>query len=34
MKKAALAVFEIQPHLGAERAELKAYLPPRLLERL
>ncbi len=34
MKKAALAIFEIQPHLGADRAELKAYLSPRLLERL
>jgi phosphohistidine phosphatase len=34
MKKAALAVFEIHPHLGAGRAELKSYLPPRLLERL
>ena len=34
MKKAALAVFEIHPHLGADRAELKAYLSPRLLERL
>ncbi|MBK9087774.1 MAG: phosphohistidine phosphatase SixA [Holophagales bacterium] len=34
MKKAALAVFEISPHHGAGRAELKSYLPPRLLERL
>ena len=34
MKKAALAIFEIHPHLGESRAELKAYLPPRLLERL
>jgi phosphohistidine phosphatase len=34
MKKASLAVFEIHPHLGAGRAELKSYLPPRLLERL
>jgi phosphohistidine phosphatase len=34
MKKAALAVFEIHPHLGTGRAELKSYLPPRLLERL
>jgi phosphohistidine phosphatase len=34
MKKAALAVFEVHPHLGAGRAELKSYLPPRLLERL
>lgn len=34
MKKASLAVFEIHPHLGTGRAELKSYLPPRLLERL
>jgi phosphohistidine phosphatase len=34
MKKAALAIFEIHPHLGTSRAELKSYLPPRLLERL
>ncbi len=34
MKKAALAIFEIHPHLGADRAELKALIPPRLLERL
>lgn len=34
MKKAALAVFEIHPHLGTARADLKAYLTPRLLERL
>ena len=34
MKKAALAIFEIHPRLGTGRAELKAYLPPRLLERL
>ena len=32
MKKAALAIFEIPPHLGAGRAELKGYLTPRLLE--
>jgi len=34
MKKAALAVFEVSPHLGADRAELRSYLPPRVLERL
>ncbi len=34
MKKAALAIFEIHAGLGAGRAELRAYLPPRLLERL
>jgi len=34
MKKAALAVFELHPHLGPGHAELKSYLPPRLLERL
>ncbi|MBK8598378.1 MAG: phosphohistidine phosphatase SixA [Holophagales bacterium] len=34
MKKAALAIFEIHAELGAGRAELKGYLPPRLLERL
>ena len=34
MKKAALAVFELHPHLGPGDAELKSYLPPRLLERL
>lgn len=34
MKKAALAVFEIHRSLGADRAELKALIPPRLLERL
>ena len=34
MKKASLAVFEIHRHLGADRAELKSYTPPRLLERL
>jgi len=34
MKKASLAVFEIRPQLGADRAELKSYLPPRILERL
>ena len=34
MKKASLAVFEIVPHLGSDRAELRSYLPPRLLERL
>jgi hypothetical protein len=34
MKKAALAVFEVDPHLGADRAELRSYLPPRVLERL
>ncbi len=34
MKKASLAVFEIDPHLGPDRAELKSYLPPRLLEHL
>jgi phosphohistidine phosphatase len=34
MKKAALAVFEIHAHVGAGHAELKSYLPPRLLERL
>lgn len=34
VKKAALAVFEVHRHLGADRADLKSYLPPRLLERL
>jgi len=34
MKRAALAIFEIDPQLGDARAELKAFLPPRLLERL
>lgn len=34
MKKAGLAVFELHRQLGADRAELKSYLPPRLLERL
>ncbi len=34
MKKASLAIFEIHPRLGTTRAELKAYLTPRLLERL
>lgn len=34
MKKASLAVFEIHGHLGPDRADLKSYLPPRLLERL
>lgn len=34
MKKAALAIFELHSHLGADRAELKALIPPRLLERL
>lgn len=34
MKKAALAIFEIHAHLGADRAELRALVPPRLLERL
>lgn len=34
MKKAALAVFEIHPHLGSARGDLKAYLTPRFLERL
>lgn len=34
LKKASLSVFEIHPHLGADRAELKGYVPPRLLEQL
>mgnify|MGYP001373272933 CR=1 FL=1 len=34
VKKASLSVFEIHAHLGADRADLKSYLPPRLLERL
>lgn len=34
MKKASLAVFEIRPQLGTDRADLKSYIPPRLLERL
>ena len=34
VKKASLALFEIHPHLGPDRAELKSYVPPRLLERL
>lgn len=34
MKKAALAIFELHSHLGTDRAELKALIPPRLLERL
>lgn len=34
MKKAALAVFEIHPQYAPGHAELKSYLPPRLLERL
>lgn len=34
MKKAALAVFELHAHLGPAHAELKSYIPPRLLERL
>lgn len=34
VKKASLSVFEIDPHVGSDRAELKSYLPPRLLERL
>ena len=34
MKKASLAVFEIEAHLGTGRAELRSYLPPRVLERL
>lgn len=34
MKKASLAVFEIEPRLGTSRAELRSYLPPRVLERL
>jgi phosphohistidine phosphatase len=34
MKKASLAVFEIRPNLGATHAELRSYLPPRVLERL
>lgn len=34
MKKASLAVFEVHTNLGPDRAELKSYLPPRLLERL
>jgi phosphohistidine phosphatase len=34
MKKASLAIFEIDPRLGSGRAELRAFLPPRLLERL
>lgn len=34
IKKASLSVFEISPHLGADRAELKSYVPPRLLEQL
>ena len=34
MKKASLAVFEVHTQLGADRADLKSYLPPRVLERL
>ena len=34
MKKASLAVFEIHAHLGPDRADLRSYLPARLLERL
>ena len=34
MRKASLAVFEVHAHLGPDRAELKSYLPARLLERL
>jgi phosphohistidine phosphatase len=34
MKKASLAVFEIAPRLGSSHAELRSYLPPRVLERL
>ena len=34
MKKASLAVFELHTHLGSDRADLKSYLPPRVLERL
>ena len=34
LKKASLSVFEIHPHRGADRAELKGYVPPRLLEQL
>ena len=34
MKKASLAVFEIHGHLGPDRADLRSYLPARLLERL
>lgn len=34
MRKASLAAFEVHGHLGPDRAELKFYLPARLLERL
>jgi phosphohistidine phosphatase len=34
MKKAALAIFELHSHFGADQAELRALIPPRLLERL
>ena len=34
MKKASLAVFEIEPRLGPGRAELRSYLTARILERL
>ena len=34
MKKASLAVFEIHTHVDSARADLRSYLPPRVLERL
>ena len=34
LKKASFSVFEIHAHLGADRAELRGYVPPRILEKL